>query len=344
MAVRSDEAQGRMKKGIPVSDLKPMFSGSFFCLAVLLSQSSFTFGKTKILQTNDDGWAVSNIRALNTALRDASYNVVLSAPATDQSGTGSSDSPPTTVGKGGCEYNSCTAGSPSTGFNASDPTLNYVNSYPVTSVRFGIQQAAPPFFGGTGPDLVVAGPNVGSNLGSTVLISGTVGAASEAAKEGYPSIAFSGSSGSEESYADLDEASKSATTAASVYAQLSLSFVQAMLVKPFGAPGSKTALLPPNITLNVNFPEPKGSCAATPSLKFMLTRINKAAKGAAADVANPCGGDSEYLSLENDIINDASTKSTPCWASVSVMNATTKADVDAATQAIVVERLGSFLC
>ncbi|KLO08382.1 acid phosphatase [Schizopora paradoxa] len=321
-----------------------MAPSSLFYLAILLSQCASSLGATKILQSNDDGWAVSNIRALNTALRDAGYNVVLSAPATDQSGTGSSDSPPTTVGKNGCEYNSCPAGSPSTGFNASDPTLNYVNSYPATSVRFGIQHAAPPFFNGTGPDLVVAGPNVGSNAGSTVLISGTVGASSEAAKEGFPSIAFSGSSGSEESYADLGETSKSATTAATVYAQLSLEFVQALLAKPFGTPGSSNALLPPNITLNVNFPEPKGSCAATPSLKFMLTRINKAAKGAPADVANPCGGDSEYLSLEDNVINESSTKAATCWATVSVMNATTKGDVDAATQAIVVERLGSFLC
>ena len=44
----------------------------------------------------------------------------------------------------------------------------------VTSVRFGIQTSAPPFFDGTGPDLVVSGPNVGNNLGSGVLGSGTV--------------------------------------------------------------------------------------------------------------------------------------------------------------------------
>lgn len=44
----------------------------------------------------------------------------------------------------------------------------------VTSVRYGIQTASPPFFGGTGPDFVVSGPNVGNNLGSVVLESGTV--------------------------------------------------------------------------------------------------------------------------------------------------------------------------
>jgi len=50
-------------------------------------------------------------------------------------------------------------------------------------MRYGIQTLGPKFFGGA-PDIAVAGPNVGSNLGITVLVSGTVGAATEAVKEG----------------------------------------------------------------------------------------------------------------------------------------------------------------
>lgn len=50
-------------------------------------------------------------------------------------------------------------------------------------MRYGIQTLGPKFFGGP-PDIAVAGPNVGSNLGLTVLVSGTVGAATEAVKEG----------------------------------------------------------------------------------------------------------------------------------------------------------------
>lgn len=178
------------------------------------------------------------------------------------------------------------------------------------------------------------------------------GAASEAAKEGYPSVAFSGKSEDEESYTAYEKASKSksgATVAASVYANLTHSFVQALLAKPFGAPGSKNAILPPNITLNVNFPKPKGTCAEQPSLKFAMTRINNATKGTPPDVANPCGergpvSGNQWLPVEKEVIKNSSTKSTPCWATVSVMNATTKGDVDAVTQAYVVDRLGSFLC
>lgn len=44
----------------------------------------------------------------------------------------------------------------------------------MTSVRFGIQTVAPEFFDGTGPDLIVSGPNVGNNLGSGTSGSGTV--------------------------------------------------------------------------------------------------------------------------------------------------------------------------
>ena len=69
--------------------------------------------------------------------------------------------------------------------------FNYINAFPADAARYGIQTLSPQFFGGA-PDFVVAGPNVGSeclarleavqcltvsstdNLGSTVLISGTV--------------------------------------------------------------------------------------------------------------------------------------------------------------------------
>lgn len=44
-------------------------------------------------------------------------------------------------------------------------TLNYVNSFPVDAVRFGIQTLAPEFFKAA-PDFVVSGPNIGSEFAS----------------------------------------------------------------------------------------------------------------------------------------------------------------------------------
>jgi 5'-nucleotidase len=54
-----------------------------------------------------------------------------------------------------------------------------------TDIKYGLQTLALRFFGGE-PDIAVTGPNVGSNLGVAVLVSGTVGAATEAVKEGKP--------------------------------------------------------------------------------------------------------------------------------------------------------------
>lgn len=60
----------------------------------------------------------------------------------------------------GCEFESCPPGSPAAGFNSSDPRLNYVNSFPVTSIAYGISTLSPKFFQGP-PDFAVTGPNVG---------------------------------------------------------------------------------------------------------------------------------------------------------------------------------------
>lgn len=47
----------------------------------------FTHG-IRIIQTNDDGWAEGNLRVLNDALNAMGHQVVLSAPAENQSGRG----------------------------------------------------------------------------------------------------------------------------------------------------------------------------------------------------------------------------------------------------------------
>ncbi|EJD00403.1 acid phosphatase [Fomitiporia mediterranea MF3/22] len=297
-------------------------------LSCLLLVITSVLAQVKILQSNDDGWAVANIRAQNTALVAAGFNVVLSAPAENESGTGSSDAEPEPLGSSGCEFSSCPPNSPATGSDPNNPRLNYVNSFPVTSVRFGIQTAAPPFFGGTGPDLVVSGPNVGNNLGTVVLGSGTVGAACEAAKEGFPSVALSGAGGSQVSFETLSTPSASTTTA-NVFASLGVKVVQALLAD------CSTPILPRGITLNINYPAATGSCTDPDAFNFVLTRINSASAGTPADVTT-CGSD--RLPTENSVVQQSG-----CFVSVSVMNATTKGDVDASTQAVVLNRLEAFL-
>lgn len=46
----------------------------------------------RIVQSNDDGWAELYLRSFNDALNEAGHDVVLSAPADNQSGTGTCSS------------------------------------------------------------------------------------------------------------------------------------------------------------------------------------------------------------------------------------------------------------
>ncbi|KAM0720888.1 hypothetical protein Q7P37_003173 [Cladosporium fusiforme] len=278
-----------------------------------------------VVISNDDGWAEQNVRTFYNTLTSAGFSTVLSSPAENQSGTGSSDSPASKVGNGGCQFGSCPAGSPATGFNVSNPRLNYVNSYPVTSMRYGIQTLSPRFFDGE-PDIAVTGPNVGSNLGLAVLFSGTVGAATEAVEEGIPGIAFSGASGSPTAW--------NARTPAysTVYAQLATEFTSAVVTsgpKPY---------LPADVYLNVNFPSSSSSaCSSTSDFKFVLSRIYTALPLLTPKDVATCGNGGR-LPTENSVVGKSG-----CFVSVSVGKSGSKGDASAAEQQVVMDRLRGIL-
>ncbi|KAF9006980.1 survival protein sure-like phosphatase/nucleotidase [Cyathus striatus] len=277
---------------------------------------------TKIVLTNDDGWAVAQIRAEYSSLRAAGFDVILSAPADNKSGTGSSSATPTPL-TSPCEFNSCPSGSPATGSNSSDTRLNYVNAFPVDAVRFGIQTLAPEIFG-TKPDLVVSGSNIGTNLGS-ISGSGTVGAASEAALEGIPSIAFSGTSGSQVSYTTLTSTPNASSTASAlIYTDLIIKFVNALT-------NNTTPWVPSGISINVNFAS-TSSCASANDFKYIFTRL--VSSSSATDITT-CG--TNHLPAESTVVKAG------CFATVSVFDASTKKDVNATTQAAVHSKLTSTL-
>ncbi|KAF8890685.1 sure-like protein [Infundibulicybe gibba] len=292
------------------------------CFGLSITAANFGRRNSKIVLTNDDGWATAVLRATNDALKSSDYNVILSAPADNRSGTGSSTAPPVPR-VDPCEFDTCPAGSPAEGFNASDPRLNWVNSFPVDSVRFGIQTLAPKFFHSK-PDFVVSGPNDGTNLGiGTVSISGTVGAACEAALEGIPSTAFSSKSGPQISFTTLDNTTALTTTISRTYAALTLKYVNTFLALP-------GRLLPPGITVNVNFsPITADSCTSPRDFTFIFTRLN--ASTIDRDVFH-CGTD--HLPDESTLINGPG-----CFASITALNATSKLDVDAKIQASVLNRV-----
>ncbi|KAG8732264.1 hypothetical protein FRC10_001045 [Ceratobasidium sp. 414] len=294
--------------------------GSLVVMLAVGAPTAAPDAAVKVLVGNDDGWAEANVRAFYQTLSAAGYNTILSAPVQDQSGTGSSDAVPRPLTKPG-QYNSVPAGAPAQGANATDPRLNYVNSYPVTAIKYGISTVAPKFFGGP-PNMVVAGPNLGNNLGIVVSISGTVGAAAEAAKQGLPAIAFSAESGNRRSYTTLQAGDSSF-----VYAQVSQKLVAALtataepwMPKGVGLVGTPSEFYGPATELAIS-----STCAGVDDFQFVLTRIYWSTHNTDVVTCNNGGR----------LPNEVSVFFQPgkCYVTVSVFDARDKTDVGIEQQA-----------
>ena len=166
---------------------------------------------------------------------------------------------------------------------------------------------------------------MGANLGATTQISGTVGAATEASKEGVPGIAFSGSTGSQTAWTVSPVPAYS-----TLYAELSANVTDTLVAS--GAP-----YLPSGIWLNVNYPEAGSgtSCTSTEQFKFVLSRINTATTKGRDVVTCDNGGN---LPTETSVVD-----SSGCFASISVGVATTKSDANSTEQAVVLNKLEGIL-
>jgi 5'/3'-nucleotidase SurE len=129
----------------------------------------------KVLVTNDDGVAAPGIDVLvDTLAANPNLALTVVAPANNSSGTGESVThAPVDV----------SAGATASGFPAT-----VVDGFPADAVLFGILQRMQD----DPPDLVVSGVNFGQNLSAELIgLSGTVGAATWAAREGIPAFAVS---------------------------------------------------------------------------------------------------------------------------------------------------------
>jgi 5'-nucleotidase len=136
-----------------------------------------------ILLSNDDGYDAPGLRALSAAFQPGA-EVVVAAPAEQQSGKG---------------HSITTSYSPIFVSERKQPdgSLWYaIEAPPATCVRLAVESLLP-----RRPDLVISGINRGENLGITVYLSGTLGAAREAAIVGLPAIAVSMQGNREEDYA-----------------------------------------------------------------------------------------------------------------------------------------------
>jgi 5'-nucleotidase len=166
----------------------------------------------RILITNDDGVRAPGIAAVAQVLQ-AIGDVIIVAPSSNQSGAGHSIVRTEPIFR---EDLALPNGLKAIGLTAT----------PASTVNVAFRKILT-----TKPDLVVSGINRGYNLGFTAYVSGTVGAAREAAMQGVPAIATS-----------LAEAGAPRDFVFAAEEVLGV----ARRVKQYG--------LPPNTFLNVNIP------------------------------------------------------------------------------------------
>lgn len=131
--------------------------------------------KPQILLTNDDGIRSPGLWALAASLSDLGF-VTVAAPREQSSGMGRS-LPNTSDGIIQLER---------VQVNGQEWSVHAVGGSPAQSVLHGVLEVLK-----SKPDLVVSGINYGENVASGVTISGTVGAAMEAASLGVPAMAVS---------------------------------------------------------------------------------------------------------------------------------------------------------
>jgi len=193
--------------------------------------------KCQILLTNDDGIRSPGLWAAAEALSDLGY-VTVAAPRDQSSGMGRS-LPMSSDGKIRPEL---------LRVRGKDWTVYAVGGTPAQAVLHGILEIMP-----HKPDLVVSGINYGENVATGVTISGTVGAAMEAASQGIPSLAASLETGREQHLTYSTEVDFSAAAYFTAY------FARKLLEKHF----------PPAVQLlKVDVP-----CDATPQTPWQVTRL-----------------------------------------------------------------------
>lgn len=130
------------------------------------------------LITNDDGIDSPGLHALARGARDAGYDVVVTAPASDASGAGGSVR--AVVSDGHTEI-----------AEHAIAELDGIPAYSVAGAPAYIVHAAGQGWFTREPDVVLSGINVGANTGAQVLHSGTVGAVLTGALHGWSGIALS---------------------------------------------------------------------------------------------------------------------------------------------------------
>jgi 5'-nucleotidase len=132
-------------------------------------------GKPLVLLTNDDGFRSPGLLAAADSVQDLGELLIV-APITQQTGMGRA-SPQRTGGSIETEVLK---------FSSQELIAYGLPASPAQAVTYGVMAIA-----ARRPDLVISGINYGENLGTSVTVSGTVGAALQAAELRIPGLAIS---------------------------------------------------------------------------------------------------------------------------------------------------------
>lgn len=229
--------------------------GAAMCVAAAIAPASAQ--TLKVLVTNDDGVKAAGIDVLVQALAaNPNLDITVIAPANNSSGTG--------------ENRTTTAIGVFAGTTASSFPATVVNGFPGDTTLFGIlqQMQADP------PDLVVSGINNGQNLSAEIIpLSGTVGAATWAARLGIPAFAVSAGLGASPNYAQA--------------AQYTADLVEYFRVKK-GFQKKMHEKEPPfrGIVLNINFP----TCTSGSVRGLKVVPVGRATQFTAYTLQGSSGG------------------------------------------------------
>lgn len=167
------------------------------------------------------------------------------------------------------EFDYVKAGEPAWGHEVDDQNVWYFNGTPASCVAFALKYVLPKFFNNMTIDLVVSGPNEGTNMGQGFYTGlGTMGATYNSIYRGIPGVAFSGSNSNNSFF--KDSLNTDPMNPSNIYASKVVEFVAQI----FKSQGENPNALPITSGINVNFPPVGNQDTTCTDPEWVLTRMS----------------------------------------------------------------------
>lgn len=151
----------------------------FSLVSAAIAASAFIGSSSaiSILLGNDDGFGSAQVREFYRLLKESGHEVVMVAPADNESGQGGRSVFTTNKSLAvNSEFDLIPAGAPSIGRDPHDQDIWYYNGTPAACTYVALDYVFPNFYDNRTIDLYVGGPNFGLNDGAFYFtLSGTIG-------------------------------------------------------------------------------------------------------------------------------------------------------------------------